>query len=384
MPSKKTTKTSAKWSDDVFEEFIASGMKLEDLLDEDIQSTDYSWHQMRRLCDVYHIRTGGGQRRHDQASPPSLWWCHHRTRTSVRGGKRAAQICQTAGQAIRCGRGGCGYGGRISEGERNEAEHQREIIDINSKIDQLKQDFARELEETFDILKSPNEKHPVNIPVTGVGGGFIGFYNLKQNLWSWCTDGHPDKHRFRKNGWNPVYFADTKEDIVKWVMQQPALTTSPTGEGILTTGTNPDERTDDETPIDRGISRLQPDQARSLATSQAKRSWGSALDKLKETARQLGINTAAKDPTRWTLNFEEELDDASAAEIQQSTDGTKVPAEQRKGIDHRFDTFRPDSGQQTRNLRTTNDPETAFAAGEPRKQHNGQEQLFGYSQNNYL
>ena len=56
MPSKKTTKTSAKWSDDVFQEFIASGMKLEDLLDEDIESTDYSWHKMRRLCNVYHVR----------------------------------------------------------------------------------------------------------------------------------------------------------------------------------------------------------------------------------------------------------------------------------------------------------------------------------------
>jgi len=44
MPSTKTIKTSAKWPDNVFEEFISSGMKLHDLLDEDIQATDYSWH----------------------------------------------------------------------------------------------------------------------------------------------------------------------------------------------------------------------------------------------------------------------------------------------------------------------------------------------------
>jgi hypothetical protein len=37
MLSKKTTKTLAKWPNGVFEEFIASGMKLEDLLDEDIK-----------------------------------------------------------------------------------------------------------------------------------------------------------------------------------------------------------------------------------------------------------------------------------------------------------------------------------------------------------
>jgi hypothetical protein len=59
MPSKKTKKTLAKWPDEVFEEFIASGMKLQDLLDEDLQPDDYSWHQMRRLCDNYSVATGG-------------------------------------------------------------------------------------------------------------------------------------------------------------------------------------------------------------------------------------------------------------------------------------------------------------------------------------
>ena len=59
MPSKKTIKTSAKWPDNVFEEFISSGMKLHDLLDEDLQAKDYSWHQMRRLCDHYQVTTGG-------------------------------------------------------------------------------------------------------------------------------------------------------------------------------------------------------------------------------------------------------------------------------------------------------------------------------------
>ena len=59
MPSTKTIKTSAKWPDSVFEEFISSGMKLHDLLDEDIQATDYSWHQMRRLCANYNVTTGG-------------------------------------------------------------------------------------------------------------------------------------------------------------------------------------------------------------------------------------------------------------------------------------------------------------------------------------
>jgi hypothetical protein len=34
-------------------------MKLQDLLDEDLQAVNYSWHQMRQLCDNYNITTGG-------------------------------------------------------------------------------------------------------------------------------------------------------------------------------------------------------------------------------------------------------------------------------------------------------------------------------------
>ena len=32
---------------------------LQDLLDEDLQPSDYSWHQMRRLCEIYNFTTGG-------------------------------------------------------------------------------------------------------------------------------------------------------------------------------------------------------------------------------------------------------------------------------------------------------------------------------------
>jgi hypothetical protein len=34
-------------------------MKLQDLLDEDLQVVNYSWHQMRQLYDNYNITTGG-------------------------------------------------------------------------------------------------------------------------------------------------------------------------------------------------------------------------------------------------------------------------------------------------------------------------------------
>ena len=226
MTSKKTTKTSAKWSDDVFEEFIASGMKLKDLLDEDIDPTDYSWHQMQRLCDVYHIRTGGTKdemakrlcRARDDAiaglAPPSAE--EKEQLDSARQQVEQSDAEETAAAL---------EDASVMEGEKKQphVEHQQEIIDLDVTIDQLKQDFAREIKEKFDTLKSAKE----NSSTTG-DGRFIGFYNHKQDLRSWCADGHPDEHRFQKNGWNPVYFADTKEDIVKWVMQQPAVSTAST------------------------------------------------------------------------------------------------------------------------------------------------------------
>jgi hypothetical protein len=56
MLSKKTTKTLAKWPNGVFEEFIASGMKLEDLLDEDIKPNII--RGIRSAGDFYHVTTG--------------------------------------------------------------------------------------------------------------------------------------------------------------------------------------------------------------------------------------------------------------------------------------------------------------------------------------
>jgi hypothetical protein len=178
MTLKKTTKTSAKWSDDVFEEFIASGMKLEDLLDEDIDPTDYSWHQMQQLCDVYHVRTGGTKdemakrffRARDDAiaglAPPSAE--EKEQLDSARQQVEQSDAEETAAAL---------EDASVMEGEKKQphVEHQQEIIDLDATIDQLKQDFAREIKEKFDTLKSAKE----NSSTTG-DGRFIGFYNHKQ------------------------------------------------------------------------------------------------------------------------------------------------------------------------------------------------------------
>ena len=313
-------------------------MKLEDLLDEDIDPKDYSWHQMRRLCEVYHLRTGGTKdemakrlrRARDDAitglASPSEE--EKQQLDSARQQVEQSDAEETAAALEEAS---------ATEGKKKQphVEHQQEIIDLDTTIDRLKQDFAREMKEKFDTLKSAQE----NSSTTG-DDRFIGFYNHKQNLRSWCADGHPDEDRFRKNGWNPVYFADRKEDIVKWVMQQPAVTVATTkpsqdgGDDIPKSGMHREKQADAETPVDHGITKVQPDRARISAASQAKRSWGNALGKLKETARQLGMDTASKDPTCRTLNFDTETDDTSVTNIQQSTFGQKLQGDQKETTDN--------------------------------------------------
>jgi hypothetical protein len=104
-------------------------------------------------------------------------------------------------------------------------------------------------------------------------------------------------------------------------------------------GTNQEKQANAETPVDHGISKVQPDRARLSAASQAKRSWGNALGKLKETARQLGMDTAVKDPTRPTLNFDMEHDDTSVTNIQQSTYGPKFPGDLDESTDNRTSAY---------------------------------------------
>jgi hypothetical protein len=372
MPSKKTTPTSAKWSDAVFEEFIASGMKLEDLLDEDIQPKDYSWHQMRRLCDVYHVPTGGTKeemaKRLRRARDDAI------TETVLPSDEETAQLESTRRQVEISDAEEAAVAPEIASETGGKpqprADHQKEIIDLESKIDQLEEDFAREIDEKLENLKSPGDTQQGTTSQSKFGG-FLGFYNRQQDLRSWCADGHPDQNRFRQNGWNPIYFADTKAEIMKWVMEHSAPITSiktASSGGEVKAGTEllRDERADEETPIDRGISKPPPNRARPVAASQAKRSWGNALDKLKETARQLGMDSTAKDPTRRTLNFDEEQDEESTTAKQQSTNETDASdTAHQKGSDHRFSAFRPNSGNNRFNLRSTSDQTSAYAAANP-------------------
>ena len=161
MPSKKTIKTSAKWPDNVFEEFISSGMKLHDLLDEDLQAKDYSWHQMRRLCDHYQVTTGGTKEDmalrlrlarddaiaataldddEEQPQPPAPTQ-HVDLSADADEDDAPAEDVAAASAATN---------------SSTIAAHQQEIVDLDSKIDELKREFSRDLDEKLGLLKSPN------------------------------------------------------------------------------------------------------------------------------------------------------------------------------------------------------------------------------------
>ena len=312
MSTKTSTKTSAKWSDEVFEEFVASGMKLADLLDEDIDPKDFSWHQMRRLCTVYDVRTGGTKE--DMATRLRIARDEAITAPVLRSAEETTQLATAAKQvaasdAEEAAATAADDSNAGEQPKQSHAEHQQEIIDLDSKIDQLKQDFAREIEEKLGSLTSPTDDLK-GLTEKKRDEGYIGFYNRKQDLRSWCTDGHPDEDRFRQNGWNPVYYATSKDDILQWVVARVKSTASSNPEstgGTTDLGSNNDpEAIIDGTPANQEISQPPPGRARLSAASQAKRSWGNALDKLKETARQLGMDSSAKDPTRRALNFDEE------------------------------------------------------------------------------
>jgi hypothetical protein len=174
------------------------------------------------------------------------------------------------------------------------AAHQQEIIDLDAKIDQLEKEFTCVLDEKLDLLKSPqtgtadDKPRPApNRENTNSRGDntFIGFYNRKQDLRSWCQDGHPDENRFRENGWNPVWSADTKEDILKWAMHKNSTSSLST------------QRSGNETPQDQGISNKLPKRSQPAGGNRSKSAWGNAMAKLQETARQLGMEMARQDPT---------------------------------------------------------------------------------------
>ena len=124
--------------------------------------------------------------------------------------------------------------------------------------------------------------------------------NRKQDLHSWCVDGHPDENRFRENGWNPVWFTDSIDDIIKWVMAKnvanPTITQKPAGREINSTKPAADrERHEDKTPLNRGISQAPPGRTKTQGSNQSKSSWGNAQAKLQETARNLGMEPTRKD-----------------------------------------------------------------------------------------
>jgi hypothetical protein len=147
-------------------------MKLEDLLDEDILPTDYSWHQMRRLCEVYHVRTGGTKE--DMAKRLRYARDEAITALAISSKEEKQQLESTKRQVEDSDAEEAAVATDDAPTEEAQAkqphvEHQREIFDIDSKIDQLKQDFARELKEKFDILNSPKEHHQATKAVTGGG-----------------------------------------------------------------------------------------------------------------------------------------------------------------------------------------------------------------------
>ena len=162
---------------------------LQDLLDEDIQAADYSWHQMRRLCDNYNVATGGNKedmalrlrRARDDAiaatfSPdddeelqqPAAAKQHVNLSNEREGDDTPADNAATTAAA----------------NTSTIAIHQQEISNLDHKIEQLKKEVSRDLNEKLDFLKSPSSR--------GVAT-YIGFYNRKQDLRSWCEDGHPMK-----------------------------------------------------------------------------------------------------------------------------------------------------------------------------------------------
>jgi hypothetical protein len=119
----------------------------------------------------------------------------------------------------------------------------------------------------------------------------LGFYERKQGLRSWCEDGHPDEHRFRRNGWNPVWLTRSKEEILKWVSAANTL--------VFTAH---------ETPVDRPI-QLPTETAprpKSQFVSNLQHVWDNSKAKLQQTARQLGMDSTKFDPARRTLDFDSE------------------------------------------------------------------------------
>ena len=103
----------------------------------------------------------------------------------------------------------------------------------------------------------------------------------------------------------------------------------------------------EETPRNQGITNNLPDRScttggnrsRTTGGNQSKSAWGNAFAKLQETARQLGMDTVRRDPTRRNINFDDEADDST---IKQKAN-SRLPSE--------------DS-----HLRTSNDPTNTFAA----------------------
>ena len=300
MPSTKTPKASAKWPDAVFEEFISSGMKLHDLLDEDLQATDYSWHQMRRLCEHYNVTTGGtkeamANRLRDARDDAIVALTSSDADEEIQQLASAKQQVQQSDDEEAAATDDAAP--LVAAGNTSTTTaHQQEIIDLDAKIDQLKREFTRDLDEKLDLIKSPASRGAVK---------YIGFYNRKQDLRSWCQDGHPDENRFRTNGWNPVWSADTKEDILRWVMDKNSTSSlsnqqsNDNGDSVENTKTNM-RSTDgtsndqgkqalDETPKNQGISNKLQDRTKHGGGNQSKSAWGNAMAKLQETARQLGI-----------------------------------------------------------------------------------------------
>ena len=51
----------AKWTDEIFDAFIAAKPDITSLLDEDLNVTNYSYEQWFRICQLYSITTGGTQ-----------------------------------------------------------------------------------------------------------------------------------------------------------------------------------------------------------------------------------------------------------------------------------------------------------------------------------